>query len=83
VTGPARVAAALRETFSDDIGTRLSDEKVSETATQIDAHEFSGDGVILERNGVSVTAFEVNHGPLIKPSYSGARTRCEEDAGRT
>ncbi len=76
-TGAKRVAAAMRETFRDDVGIRMADEKVKEVATQIDAHDFPGDrdGVILERNGVRVTAFQVNHGPLIKPAV-GYRIDC-------
>ena len=47
----------------------LADEKVSDAGTQILMHEFSADGVVFERNGVCITAFAVNHGPLIKPAY--------------
>jgi ribonuclease Z len=31
--------------------------------------EFSHDGVVYDRDGVRVTAFEVHHGELIKPAY--------------
>ena len=31
--------------------------------------EYTQDGVVYETNGVKVTAFEVNHGDLIKPAY--------------
>jgi ribonuclease Z len=68
-TGIARIASAMRETFSDDVKIRMEDEKVSEAGTQIAAHEFAADGVVFERNGVRVTAFKVNHGPLITPAY--------------
>ena len=33
------------------------------------ASEYANDGVVYETNGVKVTAFEVDHGPLIKPAY--------------
>jgi len=68
-TGIARITASMRDTYIDDIQIRLADEKIPEAGTQILAHEFSADGVVFERNGVRVTAFAVNHGPLIKPAY--------------
>lgn len=68
-SGTVRIAAALRETFRDDMRIRMADQNVPRVATEIAAHEYKRDGVILERNGVTVTAFEVNHGPLIKPAY--------------
>jgi len=33
------------------------------------AHEFDEDGVVYEKDGVVETAFAVDHGDLIKPSY--------------
>jgi ribonuclease Z len=59
----------MRDTFRDDVRIRQADEHVPEAGTELSAHEFSADGVVFERNGVRVTAFEVNHGPLIKPAY--------------
>ncbi len=47
----------------------MEDEHVPEASTLVAAHEFGADGPMFERNGVTVTAFEVNHGPLIKPAY--------------
>jgi ribonuclease Z len=67
--GIARITASMRDTYIDDIQIRLADEKIPAAGTQILAHEFSADGVVFERNGVRVTAFAVNHGPLIKPAY--------------
>lgn len=66
--GIARIAATMRDTFADDIRIRMADQKVPEVATQLVTHEFTEDGVVFERNGVKVTAFEVNHGALIKPA---------------
>lgn len=68
-TGVSRIAKNMEEAFSDDIRIRMADEHVPEAATKIEAHDYEGDGVIFEENGVKVTAFEVNHGPLIKPSF--------------
>lgn len=68
-TGTARIADTMRNTFADDIRIRVADEHVPEAGTLIETHEFARDGVVFERSGVTVTAFEVNHGPLIKPAY--------------
>lgn len=68
-TGIARIAASMRETYIDDVNIRLADEKVADAATQMLAHEFSADGAVFDRDGVRVTAFAVDHGPLIKPAY--------------
>lgn len=68
-TGTARMAASMRETFKDDIATRMADEQISEVATRIDAHEFpEAGGLVFNERGVRVTAFAVEHGPLIHPS---------------
>ena len=68
-TGVSRIAKNLMEAFSDDIRIRMADEHIPEAATKIEAHDFGGDGVIFDQDGVKVTAFEVNHGPLIKPAF--------------
>ena len=67
--GIGRIATTMHATFADDVRTREEDEHVPEDRTLIAAHEFAADGVVFERSGVAVTAFEVNHGPLIKPAY--------------
>jgi ribonuclease Z len=77
--GIRRIIVTMRDTFSDDVRIRLADEHPAEAGTELDAHEFSAEGVVYERNGVTVTAFEVNHGALIKPAY-GYRV---EFAGRS
>jgi len=66
--GTTKLCSNMRAAFSDDIRIREADEKIPDEVTQIKANEFSTDGVIFEKNGVTVTAFEVNHGALIKPA---------------
>ncbi len=67
--GIGHIAATMRAAFADDVRIRLDDEHVPDLHTQLAAHEFAADGVVFERDGVTVTAFAVEHGPLIKPSY--------------
>ena len=67
--GTIRLAEAMHTTFGDDIRIRMADEKTPETATEIEPHEFAADGVVYDQHGVTITAFEVDHGPLVKPAY--------------
>jgi len=68
-TGIARIADTMRNTFAADVRNRIESEHVPEAGTQIATNEFSADGVIFEKAGVTVTAFQVDHGPLMKPAY--------------
>lgn len=67
--GVDRIAGTMRSTFGDDVRIRIADEHRPEASTEIVTHEFSSDGVMYEHGGVVVTAFAVDHGPLIKPAY--------------
>ena len=71
VYGPAGTEAMmghLWEAFSEDRRIRLADEGNPPSGIEIDAHDF-GTGLVYNRNGVEVFAFEVNHGALVKPAY--------------
>lgn len=68
-TGTKHMADTMRAAFVEDRKIRLADEKVPELATRISARDFKANGVVFEASGVKVTAFAVNHGPLIKPAY--------------
>jgi ribonuclease Z len=72
VTGPPGVKALmakLEEAYALDIKIRLEDEKVPLEGIQTQVTEFQTDGVVYQHNGVSVIAFEVDHGDVIKPAY--------------
>jgi ribonuclease Z len=66
--GTKQMAEGMRAAFMADIRIRMADENTPEAATRIDARDFNGDGVVFEADGVKVTAFAVNHGPLIQPA---------------
>ena len=71
VWGPAGTRAMMenmQKTFQWDIDTRVADQNLSRAAAGIVATDMAA-GVIYERNGVKVTAFEVDHGDLIKPAF--------------
>lgn len=67
--GTRSLARNMRRAFIEDINIRLNDEKVPEVATTIEADDFREEGVVFERDGVTITTFAVNHGPLIPHCY--------------
>jgi ribonuclease Z len=68
-TGAASLMAHLQRAYALDIEIRVGDEKLLAEAAAVAVEEFSGDGVVYERGGVRVIAFEVDHGEFIKPAY--------------
>jgi ribonuclease Z len=66
-TGTAAMMGHLSEAYEADIRIRQADEKLPPAAAVIAAHDIL-QGVIFDSNGVQVTAFDVDHGDLIKPS---------------
>jgi ribonuclease Z len=68
-TGAKVLMTKLAEAYAADIKIRLADEKLPPDGIATTVDEFDRDGVVYERNGVRVIAFEVDHGDLIKPAY--------------
>jgi ribonuclease Z len=81
IRGPSGTVAMVKhlgEAYDFDITTRRDrDERLPETGIAVDAADMDG-GVVLDREGVKVTAFAVDHGP-VAPAY-GFRV---EYAGRS
>jgi len=72
IIGPKGTVALmqnLERAYADDIRIRYDDEKNPIEGVAIAPTEYTKDGVVYEKNGVKVTAFEVDHGDLIKPAY--------------
>ena len=65
--GTEKMMSYLEQAFDYDIKIRLYDDRVSPDGVIIEARDIS-EGVIYEKNGVKVTAFEVDHEP-IKPAF--------------
>jgi ribonuclease Z len=61
--------ANLERAYAADIRIRIADEKLPPEGAEVVADEFAKDGVVYEKRGVKVTAFEVDHGEDIKPAY--------------
>ncbi|MBI3372421.1 MAG: MBL fold metallo-hydrolase [Betaproteobacteria bacterium] len=71
VIGPAGAQALmsnLEKAYALDIKIRLADEKLPPEGIATAVEEFDKNGVVYENNGVKVIAFEVEHGPAIKPA---------------
>ena len=68
-TGTKDLMANLERAYAADIKIRIADESYPAEGIRIIAEEFPMGGVVYEKDGVRVTAFEVDHGDLIKPSY--------------
>ena len=66
--GTKNMATHLEQAFAPDIRIRIADEQTPPEGARFDAKDISA-GVVYEANGVKVTAFEVDHGDLIKPAY--------------
>jgi len=72
VVGPVGAKALmsnLEKAYAADIKIRIADEKLPPAGVAVEVEEFDADGVVHERNGVKVIAFEVDHGDVIKPAY--------------
>jgi ribonuclease Z len=72
VIGPAgacELMEDLERAYALDIKMRAADEKLPLSGIATKVTEFDRDGVVYEKDGVKVIAFEVDHGDIIKPCY--------------
>jgi len=65
--GTADLAKYLQMAYAWDVNTRVVDQKMSRDAAKIDAKDIAA-GVVYDEGGVKITAFDTNHGKLIKPT---------------
>ena len=68
-TGAKELMSNLERAYAADVRIRIADQKLPAEGVAIRTEEFASDGVVYERAGVRVTAFEVDHGEEIKPAY--------------
>jgi ribonuclease Z len=68
-TGTKDLMANLERAYAADIKIRMADENYPAEGVRVIAEEFPVGGVVHDKDGVRVTAFEVDHGDLIKPAY--------------
>jgi ribonuclease Z len=67
-TGAKAFMSNLEKAYALDIKIRLEDQKLPPQGIATVVDEFERDGVVYERDGVKVVAFEVDHGAAIKPA---------------
>jgi len=67
--GARNLMSSLERAYALDIEIRIADEKLPPAGVAVEVAEFDADGTVYEHDGVKVIAFEVDHGPLIKPAY--------------
>jgi ribonuclease Z len=68
-TGARELMENLEKAYALDIKIRVADEKFPLSGIATDVTEFDREGIVYEKGGVKVIAFEVDHGDLIKPCY--------------
>lgn len=66
--GTVAMTENLTKAFSEDIRIRIDDENYPPEGVAFAAKDIAA-GPVYERNGVKVTAIEVNHGEKIRPSF--------------
>ncbi len=66
--GTVEFAAGLRQAFASDITTRHKDEGTPLDGVAINAHD-DAPGLVYDKDGVKVFAFNNDHGDNIKPSF--------------
>ncbi len=66
--GTKNLMENLEKAYEWDIRTRIADQKLAKEDVAVSVTEFK-DGTVYDREGIKVTAFEVDHGDLIKPAF--------------
>lgn len=66
--GTKSMMESLEKAYEWDIRTRIADQKLARENVEVSVAEIK-EGPVYDIDGVKVTAFEVNHGDLVKPAY--------------
>jgi ribonuclease Z len=70
VWGPSGTSAMmthLEQAYQYDVTVRIENDHVARDGAKLVSHDI-GEGVVYERGGVRITAFEVDHAP-VKPAF--------------
>jgi ribonuclease Z len=68
-TGAVELISNLERAYAADIKIRMADQKLTREGLEPKVEEFTKDGVVYEKDGLRVTAFEVDHGDEVKPAF--------------
>ena len=66
--GTRAMMSSLRQAYQWDIRVRRDGEGMPSSGIEVDARDIT-QGVVYERDGLKVTAFEVDHGGILKPAF--------------
>lgn len=66
--GTQNLMQGLAKAYEWDIRARVADQNLVPENVRADVTEFKA-GVVFDQGGVKVTAFEVDHGDLLKPAF--------------
>ena len=83
--GTAQMIYHIRQAFGEDIRFRVANERADSAGIELEAKEIS-DGVVYDEGGVKVTAFHVDHAPVIpalgyRIDYAGRSVVLSGDTG--
>ena len=67
--GAVELMSNLERAYAADIKIRMADQKLTREGLEPKVEEFTKDGIVYEKDGLRITAFEVNHGDEVKPAY--------------
>ena len=67
--GTKELMGNLERAYAADIRIRVADEGLPPEGAAVAVEEFGREGIVHDRGGVRVTAFEVDHGERIKPAF--------------
>jgi ribonuclease Z len=67
--GARMLMSNLEKAYGADIKIRIEDERLPLEGVATVVEEFHQDGIVYDKNGIKVIAFEVDHGDAIKPAY--------------
>jgi ribonuclease Z len=66
--GTKQLTDGLQQAYAWDLKHRGEDQKLDMAGAQFATTEIE-EGIVYDEGGVRVTAFEVDHGPLLKPAF--------------
>ena len=66
--GTRSMMSSLKQAYSWDIRVRHDGEGIPSSGIEVDARDIT-QGVVYERDGLKVTAFEVDHGGILRPAF--------------
>lgn len=68
--GTAELMTNLEHAYANDIKVRIDDQKLSPAGVAVAVEEFTKEGVVYDKDGLRLTAFENNHSnAAVRPSY--------------